>query len=112
MNETEEFLQCAIAENKVLQIVNKVKESHNEPIATIEELHEILCKYQNMRNRILSLEMRFRKLTLTKIKVGCPLFRQMNITDDLKQQNLESLITSTLFCSARAEFTYLKNGIE
>ena len=36
----------------------------------------------------------------------------MNITDDLKQQNLESLINSTLSSSARADFTDLRNGIE
>ena len=64
-----------IAENKVLVLINKLKASHNGPVTSVEELHETLRKYPDKVSQILTLEIRFRKVTLTKIKTVCPLFK-------------------------------------
>ena len=43
--------------------------------------------------------------------VTCPLFKQQNITRELKIKNLESLITSSLKCSTTADFSDLESAI-
>ena len=78
-----------------MKLVNKLKSSHNEPITTLEQLHDIIKIYEDdtiTLDKILTLEIRFRKWSLTKIKATCPLFKQENITRELKIKNVESLI--------------------
>ena len=108
------YVEAAIAESKVMILVNKLKESHDGPITTAPELHKVMSIYKNddkKRTAILTLEIRLRKLTLTKIKSSCPLFKQRGISEEVKTKNLESLIASTLKCSATADFEDLRAAI-
>ncbi len=110
------YVEAALAESKVMLLVNKIKQSHDGPITTVEELDSTMELYEDDDKRepwlmILTLEIRLRKLTLTKIKGSCPLFKQRNISEDVKRKNLESLISSTLKCSAAANFDDLKMSI-
>ena len=108
------YVEAAIAESKVMILVNKLKESHDGPITTVPELHKVMSIYKNddkKRTAILTLEIRLRKLTLTKIKSSCPLFKQRGISEEVKTKNLESLIASTLKCSATADFEDLRAAI-
>ena len=82
------YVEAAIAESKPMILVNKLKESHDGPITTAPELHKVtLLIYKNddkKRTAILTLEIRLSKLTLTKIKSSCPLFKQRGISEEVK----------------------------
>ena len=104
---------AAIQQNKILKVVTEIKRSHNGPITTVSELKTLVDKYKNEYKtlyKILALEIRFRKISLTKIKGDYPLFKQ-EIPRDLKIRNLESLITSSLTCSATADIDDLREAI-
>ena len=62
-------------------------------------------------DQILTLEIRFTKIILTKIKQSCPLFKQRNISQQIKIKNLESLIQATLNCSYFVGFSDLETAI-
>lgn len=101
-----------VQDNKVLKLVSKMKESHDGPITTLEELNRVTEKYKDKElDKILTLEIRFRKMTSTKVKSACPLFKQRNITQELKLMNLKSLVSASLNCSTSAEFEDLENAI-
>ena len=107
-------LFAQIQDNKIIQLVNKIKASHNGPITTLEQLEEVRSTYKDnldQLDKILNLEIRFRKITLVKIKTGCPLFKQGNITQDLKIKNLQSLINDSLNCATTVEFEDLEEAI-
>ena len=59
----------------------------------------------------LNLEIRLRKLTFTKVKASCPLFKQLKLSIDEKVRNLESLIESQLDLTALAEMEDLESAI-
>ena len=59
----------------------------------------------------LNLEIRLRKLTFTKVKASCPLFKQMKLSIDEKVRNLESLIESQLYLRTLAEMEDLESAI-
>ena len=80
----------------------RCKKSHGGPISTLEELDNVITKYSNDNKKlekIMNLEIRFHKVTLTKIKPNCALFKQRNVSHDLKIKNLQTLITSQLLSS-------------
>ena len=59
----------------------------------------------------LNLEIRLRKLTFTKVKATCPLFKQLKLSIDEKVRNLESLIESQLDFTTLAEMEDLEGAI-
>ena len=64
-----------------------------------------------MLHASLNLEIRLRKLTFTKVKLSCPLFRQRNLSIQQKVRNLEQLIESQLDMKTMAEMSDLESAI-
>ena len=62
-------------------------------------------------SKICTIEIRFRKMTSTKVKAVCPLFKQRKISRDLKLTNLRSLISASLKSATTAEFEDLEKAI-
>ena len=62
-------------------------------------------------NYIITLEIRFRKLSLTDVKSTCPLFRQKGLLLKERIKNLEALITSQLECRSLATLDDLEKVI-
>ena len=64
--------------NKVLECINLCQEKHGGPLTSIKELYKVLKQFKNDNksiDRILNLELRLRRLTFTKLKLSCPLFK-------------------------------------
>ena len=71
-------------------------------------------KYKNNEgflNKSLNLEIRLFKLTFTKVKPSCPLFKQQNIGIMEKIQNLKSLLASQFDLATTAEMSDLDIAI-
>ena len=80
-------------DNKICKLVSTLRKSHSSLITYLEAG----CRYLALNKetdlyQISTLEIRFQKITSTKVKTVCPLFKQRNITRDRTLNNLESLI--------------------
>ena len=82
--------------NKIQRVVKQCKVNHNGPLVTQEELDDIVSNTSDSvkLNKVLDLEIRYRKFTMTKVKGDCPLFLQRKIAVDQKIKNLELLMDS------------------
>ena len=59
----------------------------------------------------LNAEIRLRKLTLTKVKANCPLFKQRKLSIDEKVRNIKSLIDTQLSFKTLANMEDLESAI-
>ena len=102
--------------NKIQRVVKQCKENHGGPILTKDELDKIISKTkkdETQLGKILDLEIRYRKFTMTKVKNDCPLFLQRKLSNDKKIKNLNLLIDSqTLSLRALATMDDLKQAIQ
>ena len=101
-------------ENKILRCVAACKRLHNGPLTTVDELDHLLETWQGTEKALhssLNVEIRLRKLTFTKIKADCQLFKQRNLSIDQKFRNLKSLIDSQLEFKTLADMTDLESAI-
>ena len=99
--------------NKVLECITNCKK-HKGPFTTIDELKLFVSSWPSTEkalHRELNLEIRLHKLTLTKMKVDSPLFRQVGLSVEQKVKNLESLIGSQLDMQAKATMEDLEIAI-
>jgi hypothetical protein len=85
--------------NKIQRVVKQCKVHHNGPFVSNEELDEAVSTVKNSKelNKVLDLEIRYRKFTMTKIKSDCPLFQQRKIDIEQKIKNLKLLMDSHEF---------------
>ena len=76
--------------------MKQCKVHHNGPLVTEEELNEVVISTTNLKelNKLLDLEIRYRKFTMTKIKSDCPLLLQRKINIEQKIKNLKLLMDS------------------
>ena len=72
------------------------KESRCGPIVSKEELDEIIASTKDTQqlSKILDLEIRYRKFTMTNVKNDCPLFQQRKLTVERKIENIHLLMDS------------------
>ena len=101
--------------NKVLECINLCKEKHGGPLTSIKELDKVLKQFKNDNksiDRILNLELRLRRLTFTKVKLSCPLFKQQNISLEEKITNLKSFIATQLDMKTLANMSDLEIAIQ
>ena len=80
----------------------------------VKELEALLKRYkqnEGFLNTSLNLEIRLCKLTFTKVKSSCPLFKQQSITIKEKVQNLKSLLACQLDLATTAEMSDLEMAI-
>ena len=63
--------------SKILKCLFSCK-SHNGPVTTVSELEDLVASIHDEKalHRVLNLEIRCRKSTLTAVKDTCPFFRQ------------------------------------
>ena len=82
--------------NKIQRVVKQCKTHHNGPLITKEELDEIVSTMEDTKelNKLLDLEIRYRKFTMTKVKSDCPLFLQKKLDTEQKIKNLKLLMHS------------------
>ena len=102
------------SQNRVLQCIQSCKEKHGGPIRTKGALHSMVTNWESSEKALdtsLNLEIHLRKLTFTKVKASCPLFKQMKLSIDEKVRNLESLIESQLDLRTLAEMEDLESAI-
>lgn len=80
--------------NKIQRVVSQCKASHGGPLTTIEELDNIIENTNDEKklSKILDLEIRYRKFTMTKVKSDCPLFLQRKLTNQQKKENIRLLM--------------------
>ena len=100
--------------NRILKCITLCKKKHDWPITTTEELKALVKKFQKhekLLNYSVSAEIRLRKLTLTHVKVSCPLFRQTKISIKEKINNLKHLIECQLDLKLQADMADLENAI-
>ena len=68
-------------------------------MTTNEELDELVINWTSSEKDLhssLNQEIRLRKLTFTKVKSSCSLFRQQKLSIEEKVQNLKSLISNQI----------------
>lgn len=82
--------------NKIQRVVSQCKENHGGPLTKVEELDSIIKNTvdEKQLSRILDLEIRYRKFTMTKVKSDCPLFLQRKLTNEQKIENIRLLMES------------------
>ena len=100
--------------NRVLQCISSCKDKHNGPITTIEELDKLVKQFEGNEKLLkasLNAEIRLRKLTLTNVKLSCPLFRQIKLPLQEKIENLKILIESQLDMKVLADMNDLEDAI-
>ena len=100
--------------NRILKCITLCKKKHDGPITTTEELKALVKKFEKdekLLNYSVSAEIRLRKLTLTHVKVSCPLFRQTKISIKEKINNLKLLIECQLNLKVQADMADLGNAI-
>ena len=90
------------------------KKLHGGSLTTLDELTELVKSWKGTEKSLhtsLNLEIRLRKLTLTKVKADCLLFKQMKLSIKEKERNLRSLIDSQLDFKTLAEMSDLEADI-
>ncbi len=71
---SEQEAQQLTAENQLIKVVSKAKESHNGPLCLVEELHSLVDGWKGSEKALhtaLNLEIRFRKLSFASVKSSC-----------------------------------------
>jgi len=94
--------------------VLQVAKTHNGPLTTKAELEDLVGGWNGSEkalHSVLDLEIRFRKYTLTKVKLVCPLFKQRGLSIDQKVKNLTALIESQLELKTLADMEDLTSAI-
>ena len=79
LNVDEEDIVNLGTSNRVIKCVAACKKSDNGPLTTKAELEDLVGSWDGKEKALhsaLDLEIRFRKCTLTKVKLVCPLFKQ------------------------------------
>ena len=83
-------------DNKVLRVTAQCKKSHNGPMFNAEELYRCLeGKTDAEKDKIVNLEIRFRKFTAQTMKESCSLFKQRKVDLEQKINNLCLLFDAT-----------------
>ena len=82
--------------NSVQKAVKACKEHHNGPIVSEEELSDVVSKTKDLKelHKILNLEIKYRKVSMLKVKASCPLFLQRKLSIEEKVKNIGLLMKS------------------
>ena len=75
-------------ENKILKCISIYKKLHGGPLTTLDELTDLVKSWKGTEKLLhtsLNLEIRLCKLTLTKVKADCLLFKQMKLSRKRKK---------------------------
>jgi len=80
--------------NRIQRVVNQCRVNHGGPISSKEELQTLVDTIQDEKalGKILDLEVRYRKFTMTKN--DCPLFQQRKLSNQQKIENISLLMES------------------
>ena len=101
-------------QNKILKCISLCKNAHNGPVTSKREMKILVKKLSGDEKALhssLNIELRLRKLTYSKIKQSCSLFKQKDLSCEEKAKNLEMLIESQLSMKAMAEMSDLEVAI-
>ena len=111
---TDDEAAALCTQNQILKCIESCKKKHGGPVTTNEELDELVINWTSSEKDLhssLNQEIRLRKLTFTKVKSSCPLFRQQKLSIEEKVQNLRSLISTQLDLKVLADMDDLESAI-
>ena len=101
-------------ENKVLKCVTGCQKNGG-PFMCTSKLREFIATWKGTEKQLhtaLNYEIRLHKLTFTKVKKDCALFKQKGLTIAMKEKNLNSLINTQLDFTSLAEMSDLEVAIQ
>ena len=80
--------------NKIQRVASQCRNNHCRPLTSKEELAEMAEKLVDPKklSKLLDLEIRYRKFTMTNVKSDCPLFQQRYLSNKQKMENIVFLM--------------------
>ena len=101
-------------ENKILKCITGCQKNGG-PYTCITKLREFIATWEGTEEQLhtaLNYEIRLHKLTFTKVKKNCALFRQKGLSLVEKEKNLISLISTQLDFASLADMSDLEAAIK